>query len=195
MDLDDFLALAALGELQKERATNLANENRLREENSQIKEKASNAEAVLRIKQGFTKGELDKSNSMIVALKQRLVESTSKLAELQRKVSFYEDLLKHNVETIATYNNDFDKTLSRELDLMSKWMISQKGFKEVAVQFGLELGYTDEQIIELGTNKSVEVINNLQSTQNESSKYALTNNERLDKVKEIVKNGKANNLF
>lgn len=195
MDLDDFLALAALGELQKERATNLANENRLREENSQIKEKASNAEAVLRIKQGFTKGELDKSNSMIVALKQRLVESTSKLAELQRKVSFYEDLLKHNVETIATYNNDFDKTLSRELDLMSKWMISQKGFKEVAVQFGLELGYTDEQIIELGTNKSVEVINNLQSTQNESSKYALTNNERLDRVKEIVKNGKANNLF
>lgn len=195
MDLDDFLALTALAELQKERATNLANENRLREENSQIKEKASNAEAVLRIKQGFTKGELDKSNSMIVALKQRLVESTSKLVEVQRKICFYEELLKHNVETIATHSKDFEKTLSRELDLMSKWMLSQKGFKEIALQFGSILGLSIDEILDKATLKSIEVANDLQKSNSDTSNYSLSNNDRLERVKELVKNGKKNNLF
>lgn len=184
MDLDDFLALTALSELQKERTTNLANENRLREENSQIKEKASNAEAVLRIKQGFTQGELNKAKQMMEALNQRNVAVGSELVSMRNKVEYYEDLLTYNMPTIANNNTDFKKTLSNQRDILGRWMVEHKGFQEVATQFGVKLGYSKEEINELAKKTGLQIAEKESLDGTHNSEYDPLNPDRIKRIKD-----------
>ncbi len=42
--------------------------------------------------------------------------------------------------------------------LLADWMVSQKAFKELAVQFGLEQGLTSNEVIEMGLDKKIDVL-------------------------------------
>lgn len=180
MAIDDFLALTALAELQKERATNIANENRLREENSRIKEKAKNTEAVLRIKEGFAQDQLAKAKQMMEA------NMKANLAAMKYKVEFYENLLKQDFETIALNNPNFEKTLNAEYDLLAKWMVSQKGFKETAIQFGLKLGHTEADVNDIATNSSLKIADSLVDKANPDNKFDIYEKSRIERVKSMI---------
>lgn len=70
----------------------------------------------------------------------------------------YESLLAQPMHIIAQQNEKFKETYEEQQTLLADWMVSQKAFKELAIQFGVEKGYTPEQVIEMGLDKDVDVL-------------------------------------
>ena len=70
----------------------------------------------------------------------------------------YEELLAQPMHVIAQQNENFKETYEEQQTILADWMVSQKAFKELAVQFGAEKGYTTEQVIEMGLDKKIDVL-------------------------------------
>ena len=63
------------------------------------------------------------------------------------------------MQVIAEHNGDFKKTYEEQQALLADWMVSQKAFKELAIQFGFDAhGHTPEQVIEMGLDKKIDVL-------------------------------------
>lgn len=61
-------------------------------------------------------------------------------------VGFYQTLLSRPMEEIAQLNPDFAITYYVQNQHMSDWMLSQKAFKELALDFGSTLGLSEEEV-------------------------------------------------
>lgn len=72
----------------------------------------------------------------------------------------YEKLLEEPIHVIAHKNKKFRKTWLKEQEFIADWMVSQKAFKELAIEFGEQLGLKAEHIIEKGVDKKLGVLNN-----------------------------------
>lgn len=70
----------------------------------------------------------------------------------------YESLLAQPMGIIAEKNADFKKTYEEQQTILADWMVSQKAFKELAIEFGFDKGYTPEQVKAMGLDKEVDVL-------------------------------------
>jgi len=121
--------------------------------NEQRKLSASIAEGV-RIQRG-TNLDLESKNSR---LRCRLDESERKLRESQEEVEYYEQLLCKPMLEMARQNGQFKKTYEEQMTIMADWMVSQKAFKELAIEFGWEKGQSAEETIQQGFAKKIDVL-------------------------------------
>lgn len=82
--------------------------------------------------------------------------------ELEKEVAidYYKNLLSRPMHEIAAKNGDFKKTYEEQQRLMAEWMVSQKAFKELAIQFGQKLGKTPQEVIQEGLDKEIDVLEN-----------------------------------
>lgn len=71
----------------------------------------------------------------------------------------YENLLSQPMHAIAEQNESFKETYEEQQTLLATWMVSQKAFKELAIQFGLEKGMEPQEVIEMGKDKEIDVLN------------------------------------
>lgn len=77
----------------------------------------------------------------------------------QQVAQEYEALLAKPFHEIASQNGNFKETYEAQMELMADWMVSQKAFKELAIEFGFDAhGYTPEQVWEMGQDKSIDVL-------------------------------------
>ena len=123
--------------------------------NEQRKLSASIAEGV-RIQRG-TNLDLEIKNS---SLRSRLDESERKLRESQEEVEYYEQLLCKPMLEMARQNGQFKKTYEEQMTIMADWMVSQKAFKELAIEFGWEKGLEPAQVIDMAIDKEIDVLEN-----------------------------------
>jgi len=123
--------------------------------NEQRKLSASIAEGV-RIQRG-TNLDLEIENS---SLRSRIDESERKLRESQEEVEYYEQLLCKPMLQIARRNRQFKKTYEEQMTIMADWMVSQKAFKELAIEFGWEKGLEPAQVIDMAIDKEIDVLEN-----------------------------------
>lgn len=70
----------------------------------------------------------------------------------------YESLLAQPMHIIAQQNEKFKETYEEQQTLLADWMVSQKAFKELAIQFGVEKGLQPNEIIEMGLDKKIDVL-------------------------------------
>ncbi len=70
----------------------------------------------------------------------------------------YENLLSQPMHIIAEKNQNFKEAYEEQQTLLADWMVSQKAFKELAIQFGLEKGLEVEEVIEMGLDKKIDVL-------------------------------------
>ena len=63
-------------------------------------------------------------------------------------VWFYKKLLGQSMEEIAEISADFAETYYVKNQHMSDWMLSQKAFKELVLDFGDTLGLSEEEIMD-----------------------------------------------
>lgn len=114
-----------------------------------------------------TKEEQEKLLKATQALEKQnksLIESSDgadrAIVMLRKEVEFYKELLAQPMQVIAAHNHDFKKTYEEQQTLLADWMVSQKAFKELAIQFGEEKGLAVSEIVEMGQNKAIDVLNN-----------------------------------
>ena len=79
--------------------------------------------------------------------------------QLRRVRAHYAELLRQPLEVIAENNEDFKNNYEETQLQMSEWVISQKAYKELAIQFGEKLGYSVDQVIDLVFKTELDVLN------------------------------------
>lgn len=181
--ISELLALGALQKLNEERALNISNEANLRNELKDQK----NKEAVQRINSDFTEEQLEEARNMMKSLRLSGMTKENQIIKLENQVHFYETLLEDNLETIAANSESFKKTLNKERDRLSTWMISQKGFMDVANEFGLKLGYSNSDVQKLATERGLAIAIKESDLDLHKSEYSPFNADRINRIKKDIK--------
>lgn len=83
-----------------------------------------------------------------------------KISEQEKEIEYYKSLLTKPMHEIATLNGDFKKTYHEQQTILGEWMVSQRAFKELAIQLGIEAGRTKEDIVAEGLANDIKVLNN-----------------------------------
>jgi hypothetical protein len=69
-------------------------------------------------------------------------------------------ILRLPLAEIAERNSDFRQNYEELMTHLAEWMVSQKAFKELAIQFGLEKALTLDEVIAKGDAKKFDVLEN-----------------------------------
>ena len=99
------------------------------------------------------KNELDQA----VEINKELFQAGMKYKE---EAEYYQKLLAKPMDEIAKANRSFKETYEKQMELLADWMVSQKAFKELAIQFGIEKGLTSDEVHQMGLNKELDVLEN-----------------------------------
>ena len=112
-------------------------------------------------------------------------------AILQHDNEYYSRLLAKPMAEIAAENHKFKETYEKQMELLADWMVSQKAFKELAIQFGIEKGLTPDEVIEMGKNKKIDVLENKHDvSHNTNVGDSVYIGPRVEKLKSKIKNNK-----
>lgn len=74
--------------------------------------------------------------------------------------NYWKRLLSKPFEEIAKHDFDFRQAYEAQQEFLANWMVSQKAFKELAIQFGKEKGLTVEEVKKMGMDMRKGVLNN-----------------------------------
>ena len=106
---------------------------------------------------GITIEKTNASNARIAG-----IDAQKRAKELGEQVEdtqiFYEMLLCKPMHEIAAINSNFKETYEAQQLIMAEWMVSQKAFKELAIQFGKEKGLTPQEVKKMGLDKEIDVL-------------------------------------
>ncbi len=118
-------------------------------------------------------------------LRNQWLAQSVRIDELERKLKYNEALLKTNIATIADHSAKIKDDYMENQDILSNWMTSQKGFKDIATKFGAELGYTSDQVYNMSQKRGIEVMAEDAPKYRESSngEYSVYDEQRLQRVK------------
>ena len=108
------------------------------------------------------KNELDQA----VEINKELFQAVMKYKE---EAEYYQKLLTKPMAEIAQANRSFKETYEKQMELLADWMVSQKAFKELAIQFGIEKGLTSDEVVEMGKNKKMDVLENKHEEQHNTN--------------------------
>lgn len=93
-------------------------------------------------------------------LKKQKLALEEKVKHLEKENQLYKNLLTKPMHEIASINGNFEKTYHEQQTILGEWMVSQRAFKELAIQLGIQIGRTKEDIIAEGLANDVKVLNN-----------------------------------
>ena len=97
---------------------------------------------------------------------------------------YYKELLAKPMAEIAQANRSFKETYEAQMELLADWMVSQKAFKELAIQFGVEKGLTPDEIRDMGIKKESDVLlNNNNPSHKTNSSDLTTMQEEVNRLK------------
>ena len=112
------------------------------------------------------KGSIIANEGLVIAREQiqqnqiQNIELQNKIEELEEEVDEYRKLLCKPMLEIANQNRNFKATYEAQMQIMADWMVSQKAFKELAIQFGFDKGLSPEKVIEMGYDAEIDVLEN-----------------------------------
>lgn len=90
----------------------------------------------------------------------QLRNTKKELERIKEERDKYRRLLCRPMQEIAENNSDFRETYNIQQKMIENWMVSQKAFKELAIQFGLEKGMTPNEVIQKGFDMEIDVLEN-----------------------------------
>ena len=123
------------------------------------------------------KNELDQA----VEINKELFQAAIKYKE---EAEYYQKLLTKPMAEIAQANRNFKQAYEDQMELLAGWMVSQKAFKELAIQFGIEKGLTPDEIRDMGIKKESDVLlNNHNPSHKTNSSDLTTMQEEVDRLK------------
>lgn len=88
-------------------------------------------------------------------------ENTLLKKDLERLVGpdYKSKLSKPFLEYAERNHIDYKEAYEKQQEEIADWMVSQKAFKELAIEFGLEKGLAPQEVIEKGFSKEIDVLN------------------------------------
>jgi len=93
-------------------------------------------------------------------LADKLETVQKQLEQSKEEIQLYKDLLSKPFAEIAAYHKGFNATYESQKELLAGWIVSQKAFRELSMNFGEEMGKTQEDITELAKISKLNVLEN-----------------------------------
>lgn len=85
-------------------------------------------------------------------------EAEKKQKEAEAEAEKFRNLLAKPMAEIASKHMQFAETYRLQQEMLANWMVSQKAFKELAIQYGIQLGKAPEKVIQEGFDKAIDVL-------------------------------------
>ncbi len=95
--------------------------------------------------------------------------TADEILALKNKVKSYEELLSRPMKEIAKANSDFKKTYEQEQNVLAQWILGQRAYKETAIQLGMSLDMTAEQVQKMAAPNFTAVLENRTQHGNDAS--------------------------
>ena len=137
--------------------------NSLQRENNKLLEQGLNTTNKRNSEIGDKLGNAQIQNIQLInqlnSIQRELNTEKEKNKKLKQEVEILHQLLCKPLGVIAENNDNFKKNYEEQMETMADWMVSQKAFKELAIEFGLEKSLKLEGIIQMGNKKELDVLN------------------------------------
>lgn len=189
--LGEIAGIMAVDAIQKSNTNNAINDMRnkaLNENIDNLKRDIREKEAVRRVNDNFTQQELQRARDYIQASKDAKAKIIRDGMKVEAELEFHKDLISTNPATVADYSPEFKKEYMRQCDLLSEWMMSQKGFKDIANKFGEKLGINEQEVRKMAMVSGIEIMtkeaNERKAKGEMQGDYDQYNVERVDRVKD-----------
>lgn len=121
----------------------------------------------------------------------KVIELEIELARAHSKARSLNHDIEHSNRTIEankiTINQYVQQARAME-EKLADWMVSQKAYKELSIMFGFDKGLTADEVIEMGNDKKMDVLDNKHNPDHGSNANAiplLENNK--EKIRERIK--------
>ena len=97
-------------------------------------------------------------SASLAGLQDDLKKKTEELEEAEETIEFYKNLLCQPLSVIAQKNVNFKKSFEDQEQVLADWMVSQKAFKQLAIELGAKNGLSVEQVVKIGKDKEIDVL-------------------------------------
>lgn len=135
--------------------------------------RASDAEHRARMNEGsaqYVKVLLEKNAKLEYELTQaktarfKLIDENAalmiELSKYKQQADEFRSLLSRPMKEIADMSGDFKKAYELQQQMLAEWIMGQKAYKETAMQLGMEIGKSPEEIQQLATQNANAVLEN-----------------------------------
>lgn len=114
-------------------------------------------------------------------LEERAEKAEKELKAAKQEATLYKSLLSKPMHEIAERSSDFKATYELQQELLANWMVSQRAFKELAIEFGIKTGLAKSDVVQAGFATKVAVLNNATKHGNnaEDDEFMLKHSEKL----------------
>jgi vacuolar-type H+-ATPase subunit I/STV1 len=120
-------------------------------------------------------------------LDDEVVDLEQTVAILRKEVLKLNELLSLPLNQIAQYHKEFAQNYEDQMIKQAEWMVSQKAFKELAIELGAEKGLSVEEVIKIANDKKLDVLNNNNNSEHGTNANGVTTIEnRVDILKEKI---------
>lgn len=191
--LEEIGAVLIADALQKQSTESAINDIKRKGLESTIESlKRNNAEqeAIRKIQDSSAAAEKQREKDHLNAVKDAKLNVTAQLRRAENELTFHKNLIATNPATVANHSPEFKKEYMRECDLLSEWMMSQKGFKDIANKFGEKLGYSEQEVRKMATTSGIDIMtkeaNERKAKGEMQGDYDQYNVERVERVKETL---------
>lgn len=90
----------------------------------------------------------------------RVARLEAELRESKKEVQVHRELLSRPMKEIADVSGDFKKTYEIQQQMLAEWIMGQKAYRETAMQLGIALEMTPEQVQKVAAPNYTAVIEN-----------------------------------
>jgi hypothetical protein len=106
------------------------------------------------------------------------------LQQSENANQYYKALLCKPLAEIAAQHSQFKEAYDAQQLIIADWMVSQKAYKELAIQFGAQLGKSKDEVFSEGLAKKIDV---LKDRHNPDHFTNAKDKELIVEKKEIIK--------
>lgn len=92
----------------------------------------------------------------VIELEVDLARAESKARSLNHEIAQANRTIEAQKLTLSQY---VQKSKEQQ-EILADWIVSQKAFKDLAIQFGGQIGVDTEEVIEMGLDKAIDVLEN-----------------------------------
>jgi hypothetical protein len=113
------------------------------------------------------------------------------LAAKENENEAYKNLLSRPMKEIAEVSGDFKKTYEVQQQLLAEWIMGQKAYRETAMQLGMALDMTPEQVQKVAAPNYTAVLENKTNFGNDGNESATLTDHAATILAIRKKNGKS----
>lgn len=123
--------------------------------------------------------------------KREIAQLQEQVAAANQEASAYKELLSRPMREIAGVSGDFKKAYEMQQQLLAEWIMGQKAYRETAMQLGIKLEMTPEQVQKAAAPNFTAVLENRTQHGNDAKDIPLLAQHAEAILALRKKNGKA----